>query len=190
MLCSLANRRPTRFVAACEVLTRTQGRSLSWKGIGAMKPSTALTALFSLTALSMLMGSTLARSDDSAAPLTREPLYTVYAHPDESLRVSGSNDIYRSKISDDPLAPLGPRPLDPIDLFGDAGYYLYDLDSWAMVASGPSIRPYRFRTYSLFGSGFNEASLNPLTMRSESERRYVSPASGTRPSWSYSGWRF
>lgn len=123
-------------------------------------------------------------------PSSRQAAYADFGRPGESLRVSGSNDIYRAKISDMAVAATAARPRDPIEVFGKAGYYLYDLDAWAMVSSGPIIGPYRNRSYSLFGSGFNDATLNSLTMRSEYERRNVSDASGSLLSWLHPAWRF
>jgi hypothetical protein len=140
--------------------------------------------------LPLLMASMLAYGADNGSPSSREALYTAFGHPNESARVSGSNDIYRAKIRDRPVAATRQRLAEPVEVFGRAGYYLYDLDAWAMVSSGPIIGPYRSRTYSLFGSDLNGAALNPLTMRSEGQRRSASPASGSRPSWSYPGWRF
>jgi hypothetical protein len=150
--------------------------------------------------LSMLIAATLAHTDEVAQqpftgfdPETSAPArssYEDFGRPGESSRVAASNDIYRLKISDRPAGGIPDRARDPIEVFGNSGYYLYDLDAWEMVSSGPIIGPYRERSYSLFGSGVDGAPLNAWTMRSEFVRSNVSIASGTRASWSYEGWRF
>jgi hypothetical protein len=160
-----------------------------------MKSLTAPAAL-----MSMLIVSTLAHSDEVARQaLTVSNLEvssspdTVYAdldRPDDTSRVTGANDIYRAKIHDVDVARSDAEPRDPIEVFGASGYYLYDLDAWTMVSSGPVISTYRARPYSLFGSGLDYPALNALTMRSEYLRSNVSIASGSRASWSYAGWRF
>jgi hypothetical protein len=148
----------------------------------------------------MLMASTSAHSDDvtgrPSALLHFNPAskpdnaYTDFGRPDGSARVTGANDIYRVKIHDPDAAASGVRLRDPIEVFGQSGYYLYDLDSWATVSSGPIIGPYRSRSYSLFGAGLNDPALNALTMRSESLRSNSGFDTGSPTSWSYTGWRF
>jgi hypothetical protein len=140
--------------------------------------------------LSLLMASIDVYADDSAVASTQEAIYTAFSHPNESLRVSGSNDIYRDKISDLAVTFDEASVRDPIGLFGKSDFYLYDLDAWTMVSSGPVIGSYRSRMYSLFGTPFQDPALNVLTMRSEYERRHGGSAGGSRPSWSYTGWRF
>ncbi len=81
------------------------------------------------------------------------------------------------------------RVRDPIQLFGPAGHYLYDMDAWQAVSRGPIIGPLRQRTYSLFGADTNGSSLNRLTMGSEAARRDAG-ASQWRGSWSNPGWSF
>ena len=82
------------------------------------------------------------------------------------------------------------RLAEPIEVFGRAGYYLYDLDAWAMVSSGPIIGPYRGRPFSLFGSGFDATALNRWTMRSESLRAVASSDTGSLAAWLHPAWRF
>jgi hypothetical protein len=122
----------------------------------------------------------------SGAPLA----YADFGRPDDSLRVSGANDIYRAKIRDMADAASGADARNPIRVFGPAGYYLYDLDAWAMVASGPVIGPYRNRAYSLFGSGVDAAALNRWTMRSELLRANASSITDSLGSWFHPAWRF
>jgi hypothetical protein len=160
-----------------------------------MKRSTGPAAV-----LWMLMASTRAHSDDVTgrpnALLDFDPgskpdtAYTDFGRPDGSARVTGANDIYRAKIHDSDLAAGGDRPRDPIEVFGQSGYYLYDLDAWAMVSSGPIIGPYRSRSYSLFGGGLDDPALNALTMGSEYLRSNPGIDTVSRTSWSYTGWRF
>jgi hypothetical protein len=53
--------------------------------------------------VSLLAGSARVGADDRTVASTRAVTYTAFSHPIESLRVSGSNDIYRYKIRDLPL---------------------------------------------------------------------------------------
>jgi hypothetical protein len=80
----------------------------------------------------------------------------------------------------------------PIEVYGKAGYYLYDTDAWAMESSDPFIDALRGRPYSLYGSDLDTGTLNRWTMRSEHLRHDDFSGSDTdpRPSWSYPGWRF
>ena len=156
-----------------------------------------LTAPAAIVAL--LMASALAHSNDGGAlkPLVVFNLQSPssgenvadFGRQGDTLRVSGYNDIYLAKIRSITAATSDSKARDPIKVFGKAGYYLYDLDAWAMVSSGPIIGPLRSRSYSLFGSGFDHAALNPLTMRSEYLRGNASSDSGTPASSSYLGWR-
>jgi hypothetical protein len=121
---------------------------------------------------------------------SREPAYADFGRPADTVRVSGSNDIYRAKIGAMADVASGASARDPSRVFGPAGYYLYDLDAWAMVSSSPSIGPYRGRPYSLFGPGFDAGALNRWTMRSESLRADASSDSGSLASWLHPAWRF
>jgi hypothetical protein len=105
----------------------------------------------------LLAGAMLAGADEPAAP--------------DTLRVKGANDIYRLKIHDMSNADSDADVREQSWQFAQSGYYLYDLDAWAMVSSGPIIGPLRGRPYSLFGAGFDYPALNRWTMSSESLRR-------------------
>jgi hypothetical protein len=137
----------------------------------AMEPLTAPVLL-----LSMLLASALAYADE------QDQAYADFGRPDDSARVTGANDIYRAKIHDVSVVTSDDSPRDP--------FYIYDMDAWTMVSSGPIIGPYRNRAYSLFGSGLEDPPLNALTMRSEYLRSNVGMAMGSPASWSYAGWRF
>jgi hypothetical protein len=148
----------------------------------------------------VLLVSTLALSDDIAgqslpvlnpdASSSRASVYAAFGRPDDTARISAANDIYRTKIHDIHGAASDALGRDPGALFGPSDFYLFDLDPWAMVSSGPVIGAYRGRPYSLFGSGLDNPALNALTMRSEYLRSNMSIASDPRASWSYAGWRF
>jgi hypothetical protein len=110
--------------------------------------------------LMLLVASAVAHSEDDGAlkalvafdarsPSRGEDVaYADFGRPGDTLRVSGSNDIYRAKIRPPTTATSGSRARDPIEVFGNAGYYLYDLDARAMVPSGRIIGPLRNRSYS------------------------------------------
>jgi len=133
--------------------------------------------------LSMLLAAVLAPTDIRAADASAA---------EETARVSGTNDIYRVKTNPGPTVIDGLRFRLPIEVYGKAGYYLYDNDAWAMVSSGPFIDSLRGRPYSLYGSELDAAALNRWTMRSEQLRHddFSGSDADPRPSWSYPGWRF
>jgi len=116
--------------------------------------------------------------------------YGDFGRPGGSSRETEADDIYRVKISDSTAVPDDPTMRDQIQVIGNGDYYLYDVDAWKVVASGPIIGPLRQRPYSLFGSDSNNAALNRLTMSSEALRRNASGSSGWRASWSNPGWSF
>jgi hypothetical protein len=128
--------------------------------------------------LSLLLAAALAPADARA--------------DDETARVTGANDIYRVKIDQVPTVADGFRDRIPIEVYGKAGYYLYDNEAWAMASSGPFIDSLRGRPYSLYGSELDAAALNRWTMRSEHLRHddFSGSDADPRPSWSYPGWRF
>lgn len=114
---------------------------------------------------------------------------------DDTSRVIGANDIYRAKIESLPsLASVadGIRFRAPMEVYGKAGYYLYDNDAWVMASSDPFIESLRGRPYSLYGSVLDAATLNRWTMGSEHLRHddFSGSDADPRPSWSYPGWRF
>jgi hypothetical protein len=124
----------------------------------------------------LLTAATLAAADDRPAP--------------DTLRVKGANDIYRLKIHDMSNADSATAVDEQSWQFAKSGYYLYDLDAWAMVSSGPIIGPLRGRPYSLFGAGFDEPALNRWTMRSESLQRNAVQDADESGYWSLPEWRF
>jgi hypothetical protein len=154
----------------------------------------------SATAVSLLMAAALASGADEAW----QPLMAFDAAaqsnwkagdgdfgrpPADSPKAADPDDMYLRKL--DPGAPTGDAMTvhDPIEVLGQAGGYLYDMDAWQALTSGPIIGPLRQRTYSLFGADTNGTSLNRWTMGSEFERRSAG-ASHWRGSWSNPGWSF
>jgi hypothetical protein len=152
------------------------------------------------TALSLLVVSVFAYGDDGAwqpsivfnteAPLNWQAGYADFGRPGDSAPVSDASDAYRANIGGGDAATDGARVRDPIEVHGKAGYYLYDVDAWAMVSTGPIIGPLRQRSYSLFRSDSNNVALNPLTMGSEYLRREASGDIGSRASWAHPVWSF
>jgi hypothetical protein len=154
----------------------------------------------SAAAVSLLMAAALASgADDAWQPLMAFDAAAQWnwnagygdlgRPPADSPKAADPDDIYLRKL--DPGAPASDAMTvrDPIEVFGQAGYYLYDMDAWQALASGPIIGPLRQRTYSLFGADTNSTSLNRWTMGSELERRSA-VASHWRGSWSNPGWSF
>jgi hypothetical protein len=136
----------------------------------------------SVAAVPLLLASVLASGADEAwQPLVA---FDAAAQSNWQAAYAGLVKIDPGSAPDDGL-----RVRDPIQEFGKAGYYLYDMDAWQAVTSGPIIGPLRQRTYSLFGADSNSASLNRLTMGSETVRRNTG-SSRWRGSWSNPGWSF
>jgi hypothetical protein len=154
----------------------------------------------SVAAVSLLMASVLVSGADdawqpfmafdAAAQSNRNAAYRDFGRlPADSSQAADSDDVYKLKAEPGTVPSDGVTLRDPIRVFGQAGYYLYDVDAWQAVTSGPIIGPLRQRTYSLFGADANSTSLNRLTMGSELERRDAG-GSHWRGSWSNPGWSF
>jgi hypothetical protein len=154
----------------------------------------------SAVAVSLLMASVLASgADDAWQPFmafdaatqpNRNAAYRDFGRlPSDSSKAADSYDLYKLQADPGDGASDGVTVRDPIQVFGQAGYYLYDVDAWQAVTSGPIIGPLRQRTYSLFGADANSTSLNRLTMGSELERRDAG-GSHWRGSWANPGWSF
>ncbi len=141
--------------------------------------------------LSLLLAAALAGTDVRAADASRADAVDNSA-PDETSRVTGANDIYRVKIEPVPTVADDFRVRIPIEVYGKAGFYLYDNDAWAMESSDLFIDSLRGRPYSLYGSDLDAGTLNRWTMRSEHIRHddFDDSDADPRPSWSYPGWRF
>jgi hypothetical protein len=135
----------------------------------------------SVAALSIVIASALASGADDA--------WLPYMTFDPEAQSNWLVAAQAGKIDPGTPANDSVRLRDPGQLFDQPGYYLYDMDAWQAVAAGPIIGPLRQRTYSLFGADSNSASLNRLTMGSESARRDAG-ASRWRGSWSNPGWSF
>jgi hypothetical protein len=142
-------------------------------------------------AVSLLMVSALASgADDAWQP------FMAFDVAGQSSWQAAYGDFGRP-VGDSPAVKIDPgsagndgvRVRDPMQVFGQAGYYLYDMDAWQALAAGPIIGPLRQRTYSLFGADSNSAALNRLTMGSETVRRDTG-GSRWRGSWSNPAWSF
>jgi hypothetical protein len=165
------------------------------EGVCAMKHLTGPAA-----AVALLIAAAVSHADEGAwTPLmveqsgrasSRQLADANFGRPEDTVRMSGSNAIYRAKIRDMADAASGASARDPIHVSGPAGYDLYDFDAWAMVLSGPIIGPYRSRPFSLFGYGFDATALNRWTMRSESLRAVASSDIGSLAAWLHPAWRF
>jgi hypothetical protein len=151
-------------------------------------------------AVSLLMAATLASgadeawqpfiSFDAAAQWNWNIAYRDFGRPAaDSPKAPAPDDLYQRKLDPGAVASDGVTGRDPIEVFSQPGYFLYDMDAWQALASGPIIGPLRQRTYSLFGADANRTSLNRLTMGSELERRSAGD-SHWRGSWSNPGWSF
>jgi hypothetical protein len=145
----------------------------------------------SVAALALLMASALVSgADDAWQP------FVAFDLPAQSNWQAAYRDFGRP-VGDTPAAKIDPdsaaddavRMRDPMRVSGQAGYYLYDMDAGQAAVSGPIVGPLRQRTYSQLGADANGASLNRLTMGSESVRR-DSGSSRWRGTWSSPSWSF
>ncbi len=85
---------------------------------------------------------------------------------------------------------IGTIPLGPVELFGKAGYYFYDLDTRVDFSSGPFLESRHSRSDFLFGAGVGVTLLHHLNLRAEYERVEVQNASGSDVFWLSPSWRF
>jgi OmpA-like transmembrane domain len=60
-----------------------------------------------------------------------------FGHPNDTFQTTGSNGIYHLKMTGFSPAVIGTIPLGPVEIFGNAGYYFYNLDTRVDFSSGP-----------------------------------------------------
>jgi hypothetical protein len=122
--------------------------------------------------------------------LSVEAAYVDFGRPNDSFRTSGSDGRYHLKMTGFSPAVLGTIPLGPVELFGKAGYYFYNLDTGVNFSSGPFLESRHSRSDFLFGGGLGVTLFHHLNLRAEYERINVHNASGSDAFWLSPSWRF
>jgi len=78
-----------------------------------------------------------------------EAAYVDFGHPNDSFRTFGSDGVYHVTMTGFSPTVIGTIPLGPVELFGKAGYYFYDLDTRVDFSSGPFLESRHSRSDSL-----------------------------------------
>ena len=78
--------------------------------------------------------------------------------------------LRRLRSSERYLSDQRTIPLGPVEIFGNAGYYFYNLDTRVDFSSGPFLESRHSRSDFLFGAGLGVTLFHHLNLRSEYER--------------------
>jgi opacity protein-like surface antigen len=119
-----------------------------------------------------------------------EAAYVDFGHPDDTFQTSGSSGVYHVSMTGFSPAVLGIIPIGPVEVFGKAGYYFYDLDTRVDFSSGPFLESRHSRSDFLYGGGLGVTLFSHLNLRAEYERIDVTNASGSDAFWLSPSWRF
>jgi hypothetical protein len=119
-----------------------------------------------------------------------EAAYVDFGHPNDTFQTSGSSGIYHLKMTGFSPAVIGTIPLGPVEFFGKAGYYFYNLDTRVDFSSGPFLESRHSRSDFLFGGGLGVTLFHHLNLRAEYERIDIHNASGSDAFWLSPSWRF
>jgi hypothetical protein len=146
--------------------------------------------------------STIAHSDDNAWKafvgwrfmpyLAVEAAYLNLGYPSDNFTTSGSSGHY--KVHMDGFAPyvIGTLPLGPIELFGKAGYYYYNVDLRANVSSlsNASVESSHSRSDFVYGGGLGVTFIHHLNVRAEYEQFDLHNYQNSNALWLDASWRF
>jgi opacity protein-like surface antigen len=119
-----------------------------------------------------------------------EAAYVDFGHPNDSFRTFGSDGVYHVTMTGFSPTVIGTIPLGPVEIFGKAGYYFYDLDTRVDFSSGPFLESRHSRSDFLYGGGVGVTVFRHLNLRAEYERIDVENASGSDAFWLSPSWRF
>lgn len=119
-----------------------------------------------------------------------EAAYIDFGRPSDRFVASGSNGTYRVKMSGFAPSIVGTLPLGPVELFGKAGYYLYNVDTRVDFNSGTFLESKHSRSDFIYGGGVGITVMEHLNVRAEYERVDVSNAPNSDALWLDAAWRF
>lgn len=119
-----------------------------------------------------------------------EAAYIDFGRPSDTFQGTGSNGNYRVQMSGFAPNIVGTIPLGPIELFGKAGYYFYDVDTRVNFSSGQFIQTKHSRSDLLYGVGVGITFFGHLNARAEYERIDIKNAGDSDAFWLGGGWRF
>ena len=119
-----------------------------------------------------------------------EAAYVDFGHPNDHFDTFGSDGTYHVTMTGFSPAVIGTLPIGPLEVFGKAGYYFYNLDTRVDFSSGPFLESRHSRSDFLYGGGLGVTLLGHLNLRAEYERVDVDNASGSDVFWLSPSWRF
>jgi OmpA-OmpF porin, OOP family len=122
--------------------------------------------------------------------LSLEAAYVDFGHPNDRFATFGSDGVYHVTMTGFSPAVIGTLPLGPIELFGKAGYYFYDLRTRVDFSSGPFLESKHSRSDFLYGGGLGLTLFRHLNLRAEYERLDARNATGSDVFWLSPSWRF
>jgi hypothetical protein len=143
----------------------------------------------------------IAESDDNAWKvfggyrinpyLAFEAAYIDFGSPGDRFDATGSDGNYRVDISGFAPYIIGTIPLGPVELFGKAGYYFYDVEVRVDLDSpGPGIRSKSSGRDFLYGGGVGLTIAERLNLRVEYEVVDIDRAEDSDAMWLSASWRF
>jgi opacity protein-like surface antigen len=121
--------------------------------------------------------------------LSLELAYIDFGGPEDSFEGSGANNHYSLDISGFAPYVIGTIPLGPIELFGKAGYYFYDVDVTTDldaldIDSSSSDEDF------LYGAGIGMTFFEHLNARLEYEKIDSDRVDDADALWLSAAWRF
>jgi opacity protein-like surface antigen len=119
-----------------------------------------------------------------------EAAYVDFGHSHDSFTTYGADGTYHLHLTGFSPTAIATLPLGPVEIFGKAGYYFYNVNTRVDFSGGPFLESQHDRSDFLYGGGAGVTVLHHLNVRAEYERIDLSHASGTNAFWISPSWRF